>query len=249
MKMQKLDPKQVPQVIALGVVSVGVFGYAVFTFAGSGPKPDTAAAATKTSTATTGEAGTSASSTTGSTTAETKMALSVAEAGADPAHPGAAPAEGAPGINLPGQYNPDPFKAAAKPDVAPQAVEVTPKPAPAPVKPQIKAPALPDATGKGGLMPPVTLVTPPPVPAGPERPEVRVTGTSVVDGLNLAIVEIGPEHRVVQVGDVVSKGYRVKKIQLQGVVFAKEKDHFFQGVGAKSDPNKPDNAEGKPTQL
>lgn len=247
MKMQKLDPKQVPQVIALGVVSVGVFGYAVFTFAGSGPKPDTAAAATKKDAASTSTASTSGSTTTGTTTAETKMALSVAEAGTDPTQSGAATPNGAPGINLPGQYNPDPFKSAAKPEVAPKAVEVTPKPAP--VKTQIKAPSLPDASGKGGLTPPVTLVTPPPVPAGPERPEVRVTGTSVVDGLNLAIVEIGPEHRVVQVGDVVSKGYRVKKIQLQGVVFAKEKDHFFQGVGAKSDPNKPDNAEGKPTQL
>jgi hypothetical protein len=87
------------------------------------------------------------------------------------------------------------------------------------------------------------------MPAGPERPEVRVTGTSVTDGMNLAILEIGPEHRVVQVGDVVSKGYRVKKIQLQGVVFAKDKDHFFQGVGAKSDPNKPDNAQDKSSQL
>jgi hypothetical protein len=90
---------------------------------------------------------------------------------------------------------------------------------------------------------------PAPLPLGPERPEVRVTGTSVTEGLNLAILEVGPEHRVVQVGDVVSKGYRVKKIQLQGVVFGKDKDRFFQGVGAKTAADKSDNSLGKSNQF
>lgn len=246
MKMQKLDSKQVPQVIALGVLSVGVFGYAVFTFAGSAPKPAAGKSAAKSTPSASGSASTTDAPATGSSVAGTQMALSVAETGGDPAHPAAGAPGAAPGINLPGQYNPDPFKAAVKPDAPVKAVQVTPKPAPAPVKPK-PAPQLPDASLKGPAAPLTSLIAPP--PAAPERPEVRVTGTSVTDGLNLAILEIGPEHRVVQVGDVVSKGYRVKKIQLQGVVFAKDKDHFFQGVGAKSDPNKPDNAQDKSSQL
>jgi hypothetical protein len=246
MKMQKLDSKQVPQVIALSVISVGVFGYAVFTFAGSGPKPSPSKSAAKSSTSATASTPETGASSAESSVAGTRMALSVAEAGGDPAHPAGGSPEAAPGINLPGQYNPDPFKATMKPEPPVKAVQVTPKPAPAPVKPK-PAPQLPDASLKG---PATTLINPiAPPPAAPERPAVRVTGTSVTDGMNLAILEIGPEHRVVQVGDVVSKGYRVKKIQLQGVVFVKDKDHFFQGVGAKSDPNKPDNAQEKSSQL
>jgi hypothetical protein len=246
MKMQKLDSKQVPQVIALGVLSVGIFGYAVFAFAGSGPKPSPNKSTAKSTSSTSSSASATGTSPAESSVAGTRMALSVAETGGDPAHPAGNP-EAAPGINLPGQYNPDPFKATVKPE-APKTVQVTPKPAPAPVKPR-PAPQLPDASLRGPATPLTNLIAPPPMPAGPERPEVRVTGTSVTDGMNLAILEIGPEHRVVQVGDVVSKGYRVKKIQLQGVVFAKDKDHFFQGVGAKSDPNKPDNAQDKSSQL
>lgn len=237
-KMQKLDPKQVPQVIALGVLTVGVFGYALFTFAGSAPKSDPTPAK---------ESSTSSSSTTSSSTgaAGTQTAVSVVESGGVP-QTGAA---GAPDIKLPGQYNPDPFKSGAKPEgpspveVTPKAPKITPPPA-API-----APPLPDAS-RQALAPLPSLAPPAPVvPLGPERPEVLVTGTSVVDGLNLAILEVGQEHRVVQVGDVVSKGYRVKKIQLQGVVFGKDKDRFFKGVGAKTDPDKSDNVLDKLKQF
>jgi len=245
-KMQKLDSKQVPQVIALGVLSVGVFGYALFTFGGSAPKPDTTPKKEGAAAGSSAAGSTAASATTGTvtTTADTgtKLALSGAEGGVDPK----TGTQGAPEIVLPGQYNPDPFKSTAKPADEVKQVQVTPKPAP--VAPKVKqiAPPLPDAR-PGFPLPPTT--TAPLVPAGPERPEVRVTGTSVVDGMNLAILEVGPEHRVVQVGDVVSKGYRVKKIQLQGVVFVKDKDHFFQGVGAKTETAKADNTLGKSSQF
>ena len=240
MKIQKLDSKQVPQVVALGVLSVGVFGYAVFTFAGSAPKPAVSApanAAASGSTETSASSATTAPATSTTSAGDTKMALSVAENGVDPK----TGAQGTPEIVLPGQYNPDPFKSTAKSVAPPQTVQVTPKPAaPKASKP---APQLPDSR-LGPALPQVTAV-PTLIPLGPERPEVRVTGTSVVDGMNLAILELGQEHRVVQVGDVVSKGYRVKKIQLQGVVFGKDKDRFFRGVGAKSEPEKPDNTLGK----
>ncbi|MCC2669039.1 MAG: hypothetical protein K0Q72_1510 [Armatimonadetes bacterium] len=241
MKMQKMDPKQVPQVIGLGVISAGVFGYALFNFALGGPKPTTAVEPAPKS---------------GAAVTSVAAAAGAAEAGTVPgAVPGAGPGgvqvvqNTPPALQLPGQYNPDPFRSSEKPEPS---VVVAPKPAPAPA-PEKKAPLLPPSgTAKPGPADGASQPAPAPkvvvVPAKPPRPEIVVRGTSVVEGMNLAILEIGQEHRVVQVGDVLSKGFKVKKIKLEGVEVVGDKDKFFVPVGAKSEPKKPDNAEGAAAQ-
>lgn len=227
MKMQKLDQKQVPQVIALGVLSVGVLGYAAFSIAFSGPKrgPQTTPAAA------------SASASTSSTSAPLPPGVALETA---PGNGVQVTQNSAPEIPLPSQYNPDPFRTAVKPDAAgkPSPVAITPKEAaPAPASTS-KPPVMPDASRALPLLVQAPVPVKPPAPAAPEKPDVRVTGTSVVEGMNLAILEVGQDHRVVQVGDLVAKGYRVKKIQLEGVLFASKKDSFFRPVGVKEEPRK-----------
>jgi hypothetical protein len=226
MKVEKLDPKQVPQVIILGVVSLGVLGYAGYSIAFGGPKRP----------APTGDAATSTVSSPAPTVAATSAAVDGAEVKVAKG--------GAPELTLPSQFNPDPFKSSAKtpPVMHVPAVGVTSKPVAKATALQGSAPVIP-GVGKGSLL--VPAPAPPFVPPPkPEKPDVRVTGTSMVDGMNLALLEVGQDHRVVQVGDLVAKGYRVKKINLDGVLFANKKESFFRHVGVKDEPKKDEDSEG-----
>jgi len=232
MKLEKLDQKQLPQVIILGVLSVGVLGYAGYGIMFGGPQraPQAAQSASSSSRS-------SASLSPGASDTVDGSNVQVAQ-------------NITPEIPLPSQFNPDPFQSPSKPTEkkAPR-VEVSPKPAPAPAPaPSFvgRPPVMPDASRpllSGGVVTPVPVTPPPP----PEKPDVRVTGTSVVDGMSLAILEVGQDHRVVQVGDLVAKGYRVKKIQLEGVLFASKRDSFFRPVGGKEEPRKDEPEEtGRP---
>lgn len=232
MKIEKLDSKQVPQVIILGVISAGVVGYAVYSIAFGGPKR-------------TAPANEPAAAGVSSPAAVTAAASSAADGVEVKVTKNAAPE-----LTLPSQFNPDPFKSDAKPVAAPPtpAVGVTSKPAAKAASLRLNPPIMPDAGMVGvPVTPPAPAFTPP--PPKPAKPDVRVTGTSVVDGMNLAILEVGQDHRVVQVGDLVAKGYRVKKINLEGVLFANKKESFFRHVGVKEEPKKDEDIEGARPQL
>ncbi|MGV3720678.1 MAG: hypothetical protein ACO1SX_07185 [Actinomycetota bacterium] len=232
MKVEKLDSKQVPQVIILGVVSAGVLGYAAYNIAFGGPKRTAPAGKAAASTVTS-----SSPSVAATVAAVDGVEVNVAK-------------NTAPELTLPSQFNPDPFKSAARPQAAKPAaapaVGVTSKPAAKAAALPVNVPVIP-AAGKGALLAPAPA--PPFVPPPkPEKPDVRVTGTSMVDGMNLALLEVGQDHRVVQVGDLVAKGYRVKKINLDGVLFANKKDSFFRHVGVKDEPKKDEDSEGSQPQ-
>jgi hypothetical protein len=262
--MQKLDQKQVPQVIGLGVVAVGVFGYAIFNFALGGPKREVTAPVEKVEAVAT----TPSSTTAAGTTAAVTGAVNATETGAVPGAPGATGPGGVqvvqntpPAMPLPGQYNPDPFRSAVKTE---SPVNVTPKAAGS-------SPASRKAMGLSATAAGITGAQTDTKPAETEaqraarekverekekarllavartvRPEIVVRGTSVVDGMNLAILEVGQDHRVVQTGDVLDNHFKVKKIKLEGIWVTGDngKDMFFVPVGAKSEPKKSDNAEG-----
>jgi len=235
MKVDKLDSKQVPQVIVLGVLTVGVLGYAVFSIAFGGPKrtppsPESTAAGASSPAAASG------------------AAANAAETGA----PVSVTANKAPELTLPSQFNPDPFKTSAKAVGVVSTPPVASVPKPAATASAIRGGvSLPDvytqrAMGGGAPPPTTTAVVPTPKPA---KPEVLVTGTSMVSGMNLAILEVGQDHRVVQVGDLVADGYRVKKIQLDGVMFANKKESFFRHIGVKEEPKKDTETEGARPEL
>lgn len=220
MKFQKLDPKQVPQVIALGVLSLGALGYAAVNFMGTPARSNSPAAAQQ---------------------AKVQPASATTEPGAAAANtPGNGP-EGtmAGNLTLPGQYNPDPFRAPASADE-----KKTPAPAPAPkfTPPSRPAPALP-SVGREFTPPPapsVPVVPPAPVaPPAPERPNVVVTGIIDVEGNpDMALVEFGAEQRIIQIGDQLSD-YKVKKIGLDGIWLVHGKDRFFVALGTPNTPGAP----------
>lgn len=220
-KFEKMDPKQVPQVIILGVLTVGVLGYGVVQAMGTGgekkPAPAaTAAAAAESSDEEKAEAATSD--------------VQITQAGA-------------PAMQLPGTYNPDPFR----PAKGAKAAASAPAPAPIPAvrKPVRTAMALRwpsnfesvPSLGPGG-MPPARpeAVTPAPPPA-PVRPLLLVTGIiDVEDGDDMALVVLdGRDRRILQVGDVVSNNYRVKKIAMDGVMLVNGTDKYFVSLGKKDE--------------
>ena len=261
-KMQKLDQKQVPQVIGLGVIAVGVFGYAIFNFALGGPKreanPPTSTGASATS---------PGASTAASTTAAVSGAANAAEHGTAPTGPGGVQMaqNTAPAIQLPGQYNPDPFRSASKSEAPPVAIKPTTSTGGSSSQGKKASDVAGAANGAANAKPEETEAERAAklkelqvkeaarmaAIARAVRPEFVVRGTSVVDGANLAIVEVGQEHRVVQPGDVLDNNFRVKTIKLEGVWVTGDngKDRFFVPVGAKSEQKKADNGLGSPTQL
>jgi hypothetical protein len=219
MKMQKLNSKQMPQVIGLSVLTVGVLGYVAYSFvANSGPPHKPAGPAT--------------------------AAVPVTPVAAPQMATANGPGLGTPaGPAVPGQYNPDPFRPAVK---TPAPVNVTPPPAKVTVRPSrpkslgshgprwvgIPLPAVAalgsgsGPAGPGGPGAPV-------VPAGPVRPEVTVTGVIVGEsGQDMALVTVGMERRVLQVGDLVGNDYRVKRISMAGMLLANGKDRYMVVQGA-----------------
>lgn len=204
MKFQKIDQKQVPQVAALSVLCLAVLGYGGYSFFSGRPAGTPAAAA--------------------SPARDTeKRALDATRTA-----PKAAPSPVVAGL-----YNSDPFRPAIKmPQPPPQKGSSTPAPRefqPAPAGPL-------DWPGGEGprAFPGPPKIEKPAVPAAPERPAVVVTGViDSQDGVDMALVQLGTDRRIIQVGDMLANNYRVKRIGMDGVLLVNGADRFFVGLGAK----------------
>jgi hypothetical protein len=223
MEMKKLDQKQVPQVIALGVLSLGLFGYFGMTMMGSSkPAPKPAAAADKPAEA----------------TAKETAAAPEAPAPVDPAVLA--------GMAAGSVYNADPFRPAIQPrPTAPTAQQHASAAAPA-SGPRWNLGSMPSASGPepafpalpAGSQPQVRVAAPPAAP--PVRPDVAVTGIiDAANGSDMALIEVGGDHRMVQLGDTIANDYLVRKIALDGIWLgnARAKDRYFVALGAKSQAN------------
>jgi hypothetical protein len=232
MKFQKIDQKQVPQIVILVVVTVAILGYAGFQFFGGSngsahadtntPPPNH----TKVADAKTPETG----------------QANPAQAG-QPGQPGVEPGPGQPGAALPGTgpagaaqpnvglgapgYNPDPFRAPAKAEPVKPVVKEKPAVERHPAERWPGNPGeLPNAGGATVAPGP----TPPVAPPVPVRPTLTVTGIiDVQGGTDMALVEQGAQQRIVQVGDQVD-AYKVKKIDLGGITLVNGKDKYYAGL-------------------
>jgi hypothetical protein len=223
MKFQKLDPKQVPQVAALGVLSLGVLGFAGFSFLSSlAPAAATQPPAGK------AEAAPAA----GADKAKAGSAAQIAQAGTN-----------GPALQLPAIFNPDPFHPAVTPK-APPGAAVKPA-APAHSEPKHGAqrsaaypPSLPAVAAPGSrpsAAPSPGAPAAPLLPPAPVRPTVSVSGIiDAQDGPDMALAEVDSVQRIIQVGDVLPNKYRVKRIQMDGVLLVNGKDRFFVALGSKA---------------
>jgi hypothetical protein len=216
MKFQKLDSKQMPQVIVLGVLCAGALTWGGYNLV-TGLSPSKAAAAPP-------DRKTPVETTTVEPVSAQDTDVQVAQAAA-----------GAGGL-LPGNYfNPDPFRPAIKLDRTVKAAPPKPAAAPAPVGPEPNdpwgGPTLPvPGRGAGGLGP--QEPEQPAEPPAPERPQLNVTGIIDVDrGPDMALAEIGAETRILQVGDKIGNDYRVKRIGLDGVLLVHSQDRYFVALG------------------
>jgi len=216
MKMEKMDKKQLPQVIALGVLSLALLGYAGSRLLGSRASRQ-AKAAEKPQPA----------------------ASQVAQAGVQPGEP----LPDVPGVTLPPLYNPDPF-AGRRRAVAINKSQPEGEDEPEPYAPKNQPEPPPGyPMGPGGLLPALGLLPSPlggddvPTrPTGPQRPQLKLTG--VIDGSpDMALVELADnERRLLQVGDVLPSQYRVERIQLQGITLHSQAgDRWFVPVGYDSE--------------
>ncbi len=206
MKFEKLDKKQIPQVLILSVLALGVIGYAGFTYLSQAP--------VATASGTAGPGGGAAGP-----AVQPVLPITVLPAGA-----------------VGGQYNADPFKPAFRPgeDGLKPMVRVSrnpgfgemalPFPGLPPAPSGVAGPARQPGTGQG------TAEAAPPVP-GPERPTCLVTGViDAEDGASMAIVKFGERRQIVSLGDAVSNDYWVKEIKLTGITLVNGKDRFFVPV-------------------
>ncbi len=243
MKFQKIDPKQVPQVAGLAALSLAVFVFAAYSLLSASGGPTTKAAAQA---APAGEP---------EKPAETPGPEGAPGTGAPaqpglPGQPGAPEMAGQPGLPLPEVYNSDPFRPAVQPKSKGAAAAPAPAPAPAPERagPR-KAQALlaaPEpagawplpAAGPGavaGSAPAAGAPAAPAAPAAPTRPELAVTGIiDASEGADMALVSLGAEQRIIQVGDLLPNNYRVKRIGMDGVLLVNGKDRYFVALGNKA---------------
>jgi hypothetical protein len=209
-KFEKLDPKEAPKVIILGVLAVGAVGYGAMQLMPASkpavaPAPAASPAAVQTASATTGQPGVDGEAPTPDRT-----------------------------LQLPELYNPDPFKPAKAPPAAKSGgVVMTPRPDPP--KPHYDGPKLPPSGigDLGNLFPrPSAENTKPAAPAPPPRPTLVVTGIiDSRDGKDMAIMDVGPDHRIAQVGDEIANRYRVARIVLDGIWLSNGKDRYFVALG------------------
>lgn len=223
-KLEKMDPKQVPQVIILGVLTVGVLGWGAMQAMGSGGEKKPAAA-------------------TAAATPDDDEKTEPAAAGTGTGSDVQITQAGAPAMQLPGTYNPDPFRPAkgAKSTLPP--LEAAPPPPPV-RKPLRTASALRwpgnfesvPSLGGGDVPAKPEVVVPAPPPA-PIRPMMLVTGIiDVEDGDDMALIVLdGRDRRILQVGDVVANNYRVKKIAMDGVMLVNGTDKYFVSIGKKDE--------------
>lgn len=221
-KLEKIDQKQLPQVILLGVLSLGIFGFFGMQMLTPAKPPPKAAADKKEATA----------------TGEGLPRIAAAPVG---------------GRAYPSQYNPDPFRAVVRRRQRSEMEAMLRRAfgqAPTPGRPRGGGPMT--SAGRPRPLPPVTGVDMVPYPAGggavpserpvveavavrPVRPELTVTGIiNPREGQSMALVALGSQQRILQVGDTLPNNYRVRRVDLDGVLLTDGKDIFFVGLGAKS---------------
>lgn len=226
MKDAKPNSKQGQQIIMLSVLGVAFLGAAIYGIAGSLSKPSAAPEP---------PAVVRSAQPTGTPDGATPDGTA-----AIPAKPGVAVA-GKPGVEvsattLPDVSNADPFKPAlptvsangAAPVVRPEAR----KPEPA----QVRIAEAPRSTPSVSVAPsspvPAVKIAPPP----PPRPQVAVTG--IIDsegGADMALIDLGTEHRIIQLGDMLPGNYQVKRIAMDGVLLVSGTDRYFVALGNKSE--------------
>ncbi len=206
----KLDKKQLPQYLALGVLTAGLGGYTVYHFAAAGPVSANTrpAAATVTAPA---QAAKPAPAGTGT-------AAVVADAGDAPPPTPAMRDPFAVGYVDPGTL---PVPLAAMPAPGKQVAALSPL-SPLPVG----LPSAPPLPGSGlGLFPAkaAALPTAPPAPALPavsalpDPPKWTVTGVLMGAGGTVAILRSGEARRIVRTGDFVDSVYRVSAVSRTAV--------------------------------
>ncbi len=258
--MKKLDQKQVPQFVALCIVSAGVFGYFVMRMvtpspAAAGTRPQPVVEASKSAPATAAspapQNGTAAGNP-AATTAATGVATTATTGIATTADDAAAPPP-TPGMRDPfvvGYVDPKtapPVQAAPAP-APPAAVNAKlPKPGkqiaglpPAPVA----APGAPPLPAFGGLVPqPAASLSPlapaaralPPAP--PAAPKWTVTGVLQSDVEKVAILRDGEARRIVRTGDFVDGGdYRVMDVTRSSVLLRHGTAFYTLKLGQKAEP-------------
>jgi len=226
-KFQKMDPKETPKVIAIGVIAVGMFGYFGMTMM-SPPKkaPATADAEPKKIDAAAGQQANGEAS-----EEQQKMLAQLLGSGS--------------------VYNPDPFRPVRlRGSKTPERVV----PQPGPSKPtggrrsgrtDLNPPVVPPATGNPQYptaAPQVPVVEPPALP----RPEINLTGLiDAQDGPDLAVATVGAESMILKVGDRLPNDYKVIRVVPAGpratpcVWFENNpkvgmKDRFFVTLGGKT---------------
>jgi hypothetical protein len=228
MKFQKLDSKQVPQAVALGVLCLAALGWGGYNLASGLSAGNAQAAPVDPAVQATGQEAPSDPGTPvepeGTENANPEMAQSPM---ADPSLLGG----GA------GSFNPDPFRPKVK--TKPQELPKPPAPVPnpgalPPVDPWASGPA---GGSRPGYGPAVAAAPQPEAPPAPERPELAITGIIDVDkGPDMALVEVGAEQRIIQVGEKLPNSeYRVKRIGLDGVLLVHSGDRYFVALGNKAE--------------
>jgi hypothetical protein len=204
--MQKLDKKQLPQVIALGVVSLGLVAWAGSQWLGASGNSASASPKPVVETEPVPPPANGPGGDTGAVDPGTGEQISL----------------GAP------TYNPDPFRSRVVKPVDPVTPPAPPSTTPPPPAPEWTPGPLP-GPGGSGVTPGPSVALPPPAPV---RPSVSVTGIIDVEGgLDMALVSFGEKQQIVQVGDMVDN-YRVKKIGLDGVLLVNGKDRYFVAIAS-----------------
>lgn len=216
----KLDKKQLPQYIALGVLTAGVGGYSVYHFAAAGPVSAATAAAAPRASATAPAQAAKPVPAGAAVAADTGDAPPPTPAMRDPftvgyVDPGTLPAP------LGGAAPPVP----ALPAPGKQVAALSPL-SPLPVG----LPSAPPLPGSGlGLFPakaaglPSALPAAPPAPvlpaapALPDPPKWTVTGVLMGEGGEVAILRNGEARRIVRAGDFVDSVYRVSAVSRTAV--------------------------------
>lgn len=216
----KLDKKQLPQYIALGVLTAGVGGYTVYHFAAAGPvSADTRPAAAATAPA---QAAKPAPAGTGAAA----PAAVAADTGDAPPPTPAMRDPFAVGYVDPGTVSAPPV--AAAPSLPPPSKQVASLGAISPLP--VGLPAAPPLPGSGfGAFPPKAAALPNALPAGPsaptlpaapalpEPPHWTVTGVLIGAGGKVAILRSGDTRRIVRAGDFVDSVYRVSDVSRTAV--------------------------------
>jgi hypothetical protein len=200
-KMEKMDPKEMPKVIGLGVVAVGMFGYFAMQMVAPPKRPPAPAPG-----------------------AEVKTASATAPPVAGAEEPGSG-SEAVKGLIQGNVFNPDPFAPTKLPRSAPQ-VQPGPSVKPAPGVGDggraYRGPSIPAVGGGIEPGPGVQAGTPgmPAVPAPPvqlPRPELMLTGViDSSDGPDLAVAQLGTESVILKVGDKLPNDYKIVKVILEG---------------------------------